>query len=442
MLLYYATKLRYIVLLHCFTFILTLIGYWTYDKVIMSNYGLGTKPKNIRSRNTKLIIELYRENETLSVSEISKSVKLSRTTVMIINEELLDKGIIEDAGKGDSSEEGGKRPSIFRFNSRKNLILAFHIKYDRIQFRLSDLKYQKVVNEETALKVDEPFDTIAIKMKGFIKKHEAMLPDETSFLACLVAIHGNVNPDTGICIHSTYFPSWGIYSNLKETLQNTLNLDCPIHLDNWIRYKAYGENKLGCASSYDTVVLIDAGWHGVTSGILLDGLLYPGKHYLSGEIGHITVNREDKEICACGSKGCLEQQLSIKRLNEKIQNYRMDFPGSILINTEDDIDIETILKASESEDPLARKIVDEVIYWFSISISQIIMFFDPELILIEGDYSCQSEYFEKGIKSLVKELAFPRLSIKKTRILFNSGESIPTLKGAAAYGVDHYFNIQ
>jgi predicted NBD/HSP70 family sugar kinase len=405
----------------------------------MSSHKLGTKPKNIRSRNTKLIIDLYRNNDNLSVSEISRLIKLSRTTVTKINEELLERNVIVEAGKRDSTVEGGKRPSIFKFNAKRNLILSFHIKYNSIQFRVSDLKYERVVNEEIPIKADLSFDSIGRKMQEMISKHEK-ISGKMTYLVCLVAIHGNVDPDSGICIHATYFPSWGTYTNLKEILEKELEINCPIHLDTWLRYKAYGENIIGLAKGFDTVVLIDAGWHGVAAGILLEGQIYQGKHYLAGEIGHIQVNRDDTELCACGGRGCFEQQLGVERLTEKIQSLKTRFPESGLVRMQEAVDIPGILQASESGDPLAREIIDEIIYWFAYTISQIIMFFDPELILIEGDYACQSTYFEEGIQSLVKEITLPRLNIKKTEIRFNSSESVPTLKGAAAFGVDRYYN--
>ncbi len=407
----------------------------------MNSQKLGRKPKNIRTRNIKLITDLYRSHETLSVSEIAGKVKLSRTTVMKINEELLEKGIILDAGKGDSTEEGGKRPSIFRFASEKSLILTFHIKYNAVDFSLADLKYQTLAGDSEPMNLNDPFLLIARKMKTILSRQTPLLEGK-NILACLVAIHGNINPETGICIHSTHFPSWGTYSNLKEILEQELDLACPIHIDTWTRYKVFGESKLGPAKGYDTVVLIDAGWHGINSGILLNGVIYLGKHYLSGEIGHIKVNREDREICACGSSGCLERQISLERLKGNLQEWKNRYPGSFLKDLPDEsIGISTILKAADKGDALGKALTDEAVSWLALSISHIIMFFDPHMILIEGDYACGSSYFEQNLLTGIREIALPRLTERETEICFNSGKSIPTLTGAAAYGVEKYLSL-
>ena len=388
-------------------------------------------------------MDLYREHETLSVSEIARLIKLSRTTVMKINEELLEKGIITDAGKGDSTEEGGKRPAIFQFNADRNLILTFHIKYDSVEFRLSDLKYQNLIEDTETINMDDPFPLIAQKMRVILDRHKNILSDGGEILACLIAIHGNVDPKSGICIHSTYFPSWGTYANLNEIVLETLQLECPIHLDTWTRYKVYGESKLGCARGYETIVLIDAGWHGINSGILLDGEVYTGKHYLSGEIGHIKVNRDDTEPCTCGSRGCLEQQLSLKRLKGNINQLKDQYTGSGLTKLKENaLTLHSILESADSGDPLARHVLDEAIGWLALSISHIVMFFDPELILIEGDYACDCGYFESTLLDQVKKITLPRLSIRNTEIRFNNTTSIPPLKGAAAFGVDTFYSFE
>ncbi len=406
----------------------------------MNSPTLGRKPKNIRSRNIQIITDLYREKEILSVSEIAKIIKLSRTTVMKINEELLEKEVIIDAGKGDSTEEGGKRPAIFRFNSRRNFLLAFHVKYNSIDFCITDLKYRTIYSDSEPMALNDPFPGIADKMKRILERQDQIDPSSEKILSCLVGIHGNVNPESGICIQSTHFPSWGTFTNLREILQEKLELPCPIHIDSWTRYKVFGESRLGTARGHDTVVLIDAGWHGISSGVIMNGEIYLGKHYLSGEIGHIRVNRQDRETCACGSRGCLEQQISLDRLKQNLIQRAPEFPGSSLKDlSPDNIGICTILKAADRKDPLGMALTDEAAQWLALSISQVIMFFDPDMILIEGDYACGSRFFEQKLLENIGEIALPRLAERTTEIRFKSEDSINTLTGAAAYGIDKYF---
>ena len=45
-------------------------------------------------------------------------------------------------------------------------------------------------------------------------------------------------------------------------------------------------------------------------GIIVGGELFRGAHGFGGELGHITVDREG-EVCACGSRGCLETRVAL-----------------------------------------------------------------------------------------------------------------------------------
>ena len=396
----------------------------------MNEHGGGKRPRNIRSQNRRLILDLYRTEGSISAGFIAEKVKLSRTTVMKINSELLKKCIITESGKGESTDEGGKKPILHRLNSRNQMILTFHIKYESIIFQLSDLSITSIIRDEIAISRNSGFSDIIVKMQELLEKHELMpAKHPVPYLACMVAVHGDVDSETGICIHSTYFPSWGTYNNLKEKLDIGLGLTCPIYVDSWIRIKAYGENRTGLARGHDSVVLIDAGWHGVTAGILIDGKIFTGRNSLSGEIGHLCLDSESRVPCACGSKGCFEALISIQTFLDRISKGKKQ-----------PMTLNDAFKAADSGNRIIRESLDNIIKLFAMAISHIILFFDPEIIIIEGDYSSGCEYLETGIINLVEVLSLPRIK-REVPLVFNNRNSVDTLKGASILAMDNYFQF-
>ncbi|RKX97993.1 MAG: ROK family protein [Spirochaetes bacterium] len=396
----------------------------------MNEHGGGKRPRNIRSQNRRLILDLYRTEGSISAGFIAEKVKLSRTTVMKINSELLKKCIITESGKGESTDEGGKKPILHRLNSRNQMILTFHIKYESIIFQLSDLSITSIIRDEIAISRNSGFSDIIVKMQELLEKHELMpAKHPVPYLACMVAVHGDVDSETGICIHSTYFPSWGTYNNLKEKLDIGLGLTCPIYVDSWIRIKAYGENRTGLARGHDSVVLIDAGWHGVTAGILIDGKIFTGRNSLSGEIGHLCLDSESRVPCACGSKGCFEALISIQTFLDRISKEKKQ-----------PMTLNDAFKAADSGNRIIRESLDNIIKLFAMAISHIILFFDPEIIIIEGDYSSGCEYLETGIINLVEVLSLPRIK-REVPLVFNNRNSVDTLKGASILAMDNYFQF-
>ena len=72
---------------------------------------------------------------------------------------------------------------------------------------------------------------------------------------------------------------------------------------------ALGELWQGTAKDVNSFVLVAIGT-GVGGGVVTGGKIVSGAFGAGGEIGHITVNREETGSCGCGRQGCLEQYAS------------------------------------------------------------------------------------------------------------------------------------
>lgn len=401
-----------------------------YTIFAMSRKEQGQKPKNIRDINRNIILDIYRNNITVSAALLAQSINLSKTTVMKINKELVDKKIIKKVGKGKSTDEGGKKPVLYSLIENSKLILSFHIHYTKIEFRLFNLRCKCILNDETPILKNESFPSIVSAMKNILDRQNLLHNSTNSYLACMVAIHGDTDSETGRCIHSTYFPSWEREPNLTHTIQKICKLSCPLYIDNWIRMRAYGENRLGKAQGRKSVVLIDAGQHGVTSGILIDGKVFKGRHSLAGEIGHICMDVHSSIPCACGNTGCFESLVSYERLLSRTEKE----DGKKFTT------LSELFSAADSGDRAAKKALDTVSPWFALAISTFILFFDPEMILIEGDFAAGCNYFETSIKRQIKRFILPRVNWK-TDLIFNNRQSVDTLIGAAILAMDLFFKV-
>ncbi|RKX88051.1 MAG: hypothetical protein DRP70_07280 [Spirochaetes bacterium] len=97
-------------------------------------------------------------------------------------------------------------------------------------------------------------------------------------------------------------------------------------------------------------------------------------------------------------------------------------------------------KAADTGNRIIRESLDNIIKLFAMAISHIILFFDPEIIIIEGDYSSGCEYLETGIINLVEVLSLPRIK-REVPLVFNNRNSVDTLKGASILAMDNYFQF-
>ena len=81
-------------------------------------------------------------------------------------------------------------------------------------------------------------------------------------------------------------------------------LNVPVILTNDANAAAMGEMTYGAARGMKNFIMITLGT-GVGSGIVINGEVVYGYDGFAGELGHVTVERENGRLCGCGRKGCL-----------------------------------------------------------------------------------------------------------------------------------------
>ena len=94
-------------------------------------------------------------------------------------------------------------------------------------------------------------------------------------------------------------------------------LDVPAYVANDANLAALGEHTFGDASGGGLMV-VRVG-KGVGAGLILEGTLLHGHRFAAGEIGHVVVDEEDGDACACGRTGCLETLLAAPYLKSRLE---------------------------------------------------------------------------------------------------------------------------
>lgn len=401
---------------------------------------LGKKPAYLRMQNLKLIVDQYRFYDKLTVPEISDNIGLSRTTVLKINNTLLHNGVIANIGKGDSTTSGGKRPDLFKINDTGHLIIIFYVRYTEIVLRGYDVSQNLIFERELSITPDIDIKTLLKRMKVLCDRGVQKNPVVAGMklLACVFGAHANIDSISGRLLHCTHFPNWEPNVPIVKLIKNFLKLSCPVYAEQWNRLKVYGETRIGEVTGAQSLVLIDAGWHGVVSSIILNGENYKGQHNLAGEIGHFQVNPDDDEVCHCGGKGCFEQQISLERLRGNANLLRVTYPESLPGKKLNELELHEILQAAEFGDQLSQMLVDEASYWFARIISYLILFFDPDKLILDGDYFEGYRYLEEAILKRLESLAIPRVKRKQV-VKFNRDSLNSVFRGAAIQAADIYY---
>ena len=192
---------------------------------------------------------------------------------------------------------------------------------------------------------------------------------------------------------------WGKV-NIEKELEALTGL--PVKAGNDANVAALGEcwQGAGCGN----MVMVTLGT-GVGGGILVDGKILPGVNGAGGEVGHITLNEEETEVCGCGRRGCAEQYCSatgILRMAKEMLKAQ-DTP-SVLRDLEE-ITCKDIFDAADA-DPIAAAVVDRFCQYLGKLLAMVCCVTDPERIVIGGGVSKAGEKLLKGIRKHFEASAF------------------------------------
>ena len=405
----------------------------------------GGKPRNLKENNVRMAMEIIRKSEVFSINDLSKVIQLSKTTIKKMIDLLTGQGLIVSAGKGESTEEGGKRPELFRFNPHMGYVVSAHVMPNSIWVATTDLngriqtmeKYEVVENRDLSFLMEKLTTLIVSQIRG---QKSGGQP-----IGLVVALAALVDSTNQISLYSPHYPGWGrnvpFVEKLREGVEGFLGkgLSFPIFVDCVNRYQALAEKEKGIAVGVENFIILDALDEGVGSGIVVDGKVKHGAHSLSGEIGHMTLDAADGPLCICGNKGCFEALVSARRVLSIAKERWKGAPGSPVPGKSwDEVSLEDICLAAADGEPLCRELIREVAHWFTVGLGNIMLVTDPELIVIQGQYVKTGEYFLELLREGVKRMGLPDVE-KKVRIEYSfMGEDRGVL-GAAMAVVNDFF---
>ncbi len=385
-----------------------------------------------------------RNRETFSVAEISHEIRLSKTTVKKTVDLLTAMKLVTSAGKGESTEEGGKKPELYRFNRSFGYVISIHVTPDAIIAVTADLcanitSYKK---SEVSSERDLHFilDLLVDVIRGFVAMKAS---GSERLIGIVIALPGLADSSKGVSIYSPHYPSWGRDVPITNLLRERLGsgYDVPVFIDCVNRYQAIAEREKGVAAGRTNFIIIDALNEGLGSGIVTHGELMPGAQSLSGEIGHMTVNPIDGPLCICGNRGCFEAMVSAKRLRAMVRDARSRGVGSLLFTNgmSDDVPIDAVCELADRGDAFCIELIDDVARWFIIGLGNIIMVNDPELIVIQGLYVRAGMSFLGRLREGIKHIGLPDVE-KNVKIEYSILGEERGVIGGAAFAITNFFS--
>ena len=214
----------------------------------------------------------------------------------------------------------------------------------------------------------------------------------------------------------------------------------PVRCCNNANAAALGEMFKGAAKGREDVLLVRIGT-GLGAGVVTNGRIVTGFHGLSGEIGHLCVNKEETRQCGCGLYGCLEQYVSEPGMVREAHQLLKEHPEvpSPLRNLLEgaaatDRALQTgavlphmtavdIFNAAHNGDEIAEFVVNHVCGMLGKALAFVANVTAPEVILLGGDVSRAAALAIGQVKSSYRRTVYPELNGIPIRLAALGGDA-------------------
>ncbi|MHC0633567.1 ROK family transcriptional regulator [Flavobacterium sp. MAHUQ-51] len=332
-----------------------------------------------------------------TIAELSTELQSSVPTVTKAINELLSEGYVVDMGKITNS--GGRRPSLFSINPTSAYFLGVEVGKASISIGLQNIKNDFISIELGTSFILENNPESLLEFCNLINSFiEDSSVDKKMIVGVCINLSGRINSMEGFSYNYFFSENRPLSEMISE------QLDLPVHLENDTRAMAFGEYSKGVVDDEQNIIFLNYSW-GVAIGMITDGKLYYGKSGYSGEFGHSNIF-DNGIMCQCGKIGCLETEISGWSLVNQFKEALSEGKQSRVILDDHPLALQhhaIISGALNLEDSLCIDLVTLQSEKMGRYLSILLNIFNPDLLVIGGDFAQLGDYTLLPIQSALKK---------------------------------------
>ena len=237
-----------------------------------------TSKQLVRQNNGKLILQNIFNSGVTSRAQIARDVELNKSTVSSIYGDLMLTGLIKEIGDGESSNNGGRKPTMVTINAKYGVTISLDIAYRNLHYMFNYLNGEIVKSGEIRIYQKDIHEILDV-IQELINETMPQIDSESGLLGISVSYHGIVKD--GQILYSPFLNVDGV--DLKQELHQ-LFPEVAITIDNEANMAALYERDFNIKQPTDNSITISI-HKGIGAGIILDRKIYRGANGEAGEVG-------------------------------------------------------------------------------------------------------------------------------------------------------------
>lgn len=357
---------------------------------------------SIKRTNRSRILEYIFRNAPVSRATIAEQTDITPATVTMTITELINEEIVIDLGEVEQSDNmPGRKRVLIDLNPNYCYEIGIEFNEKNISFCIADLK-GNIIDE---LIYSTTYNEISNITEFIIKNTQILMQKNkhinNKILGIGIGVPGKINNNA-----TELFSDSNIWKNFfPKKIKERFNL--PIVMDNNVKCMAMGMYLFQPKKSPENFSFFHLGI-GMYCANVINGELFQGNDYISGEIGH-TIVKVDGKRCECGKNGCLNTYAS-ERWLIKTAKILLENKASIILDSlvkeDKEVNIEHIITAYNLGDEVIRQYIIEALKYLSMTISNLSMIINPTKIFLHGRLFEDKTLFNQFKSYIEKDLSF------------------------------------
>lgn len=326
----------------------------------------------LREINRMALVRVVQRAPGLSRADLAKETGLTKSTVSLLVQDLIDEGWLEES---DVQATGaiGRRPTPLFLNGKSLAMIGADVSLDTINVLIVSLTGEILHEASEALASHDPEKAIrqlARIIGTLVKQAQAA---GRYLLGIGVGVPGAVLDRQGVVKLAPNLPWRDVpfQASLSRELALIGVKGLSIQVQNDYDVAALSEHEFGDSPLPDPLVCLGIGV-GVGAGIIVRDRLFLGADGFAGEVGH-SILQFDGPGCSCGRRGCAETFIGQRAISTRIVG-----------NTEDLLSVDTIKELVDRGDEAAMLAVRRAGHYLGILIQNLWMYFNPGRIVLGG----------------------------------------------------------
>jgi predicted NBD/HSP70 family sugar kinase len=368
-------------------------------------------PPLLKHLNERTVLEAIRAGAPISRAEISRRAGISKPTVSLALQSLVDAGLVREALQDPAGPSYGA--VFFEPVPEAAFVVGLDLGARFLRGAVCDLSGAIRVRQDVELRGADADGALA----AIASLHESLLASSELAPAridgVVLGVPGVVENGSGRLRLTT--PYIGGLEGRALAADVEEQLAVPVTLDNDINLAAVGEHWLGVARGVDDFAFLSIGT-GMGTGLVLGGDLHRGHNGAAGEIDWALAGVAD------------EVDASAEGVERLVERLAADRPAETALARP--YDVRLTFAAARSGDAVARRVVDEIARRIAAHIAPIAAVADVALIVLGGGIGSNSDLLLRPVRSLLETwMPYP------PRVEVSSLGEAAVLMGALAVGL-------